>query len=174
LLINLCWHLHHKGAEAPLLWWYELNLLLRCHASALDWPRLVSIIGPGTPAGLLADILSTLAREFHPPIPGRAIAELNESAAIPAPHSARFLSGPLTVDGVESLAQVFAIKGLSAKVQYGWALLVPSREFMFRHYSIASPLQLYFRYGSRWCTIAGEAVKGLVNLALPARRPSVP
>lgn len=174
LLINLCWHLSHKGAEAPLLWWHELHLLLRRHASAVNWSRLVSTIGPGAPAGLLADVLSTLSREFHTPISDQALVEMCRSASHPAPRSTRFLSGPLTVDGGESLAQLFAIKGPRAKIQYAWALLVPSRQFMMRHYATTSPARLLLRYTGRMLSFAWESLKGLVNLFVPARRPSLP
>lgn len=170
LLINLCWHLHHKGVDAPLLWWYELDLLLRRHASAIDWPRLVSTIGPGAPAGLLADVLTTLVHEFHSPIPDQAITELNKSALILTPHSTRLFTGPLAVDGVESLAQFFAIKSLRARAAYAWALLVPSREFMIRHYAVDSPGQLYIRYGLRGLALAWGTLKGLLNIFLPTRR----
>jgi len=170
LLINLCWHLHHKGAAAPLLWWHELDLLLCRHASAIDWPRLVSTIGQGVPAGLVADVLTTLVREFHSPVPAQAVTELNKSASMPSPHSARLFTGPLAVDGVESLAQFFAIKGLRARAAYAWALLVPSREFMIRHYAVDSPGQFYFRYGLRGLTLAWEVLKGLLNMVLPSRR----
>lgn len=174
LLINLCWHLVHKGSAAPLLWWYELDLLLRRHASAVDWSRLVSTIGPGAPAGLLADALTTLVREFRSPIPDQAVAELNKSAEIPTPHSARLFTGPLAVDGGESLAQFFAIKELGARTAYAWALLVPSREFMMKHYAPASHAQLYLQYARRVLSCAWECLKGLVNRLVPARRPSLP
>ena len=170
LLINLCWHLHHKGTDAPLLWWHELDLLLRRHASAIDWPRLVSTIGPGAPAGLLADVLTTLVHEFHSPIPDQAITELNKSASMPSPHSVRLFTGPLAVDGVESFAQFFAIKGLRARAAYAWALLVPSREFMIGHYAVETPGRLSLCYGMRGLSLAWRAAKGLLNMVLPARR----
>ncbi|MGH7259467.1 MAG: nucleotidyltransferase domain-containing protein [Nitrospiraceae bacterium] len=170
LLLNLCWHLHHKGADAPLLWWHELDLLLRHHASAIDWPRLVSTIGCGAHAGLLTEVLATLVREFRSPIPAQVITKLSKSASIPTHHSARLFTGPLAVDGVESLAQFFAIKGLRAKTRYVWTLLVPSREFMIRHYGVETPGQLYLRYGMRGLALAWGALKGLLNILLPARR----
>ena len=170
LLINLCWHLHHKGADAPLLWWHELDSLLCRHASAIDWPRLVSTIGPGAPAGLLANVLATLVHEFRSPIPGQAITELSKSALILMPHSTRLFTGPLAVDGVESLAQFFAIKGLRARAAYAWALLVPSREFMIRHCGVETPARLSLCYGLRGLSLTWSAAKGLLNMFLPARR----
>jgi len=174
LLINLCWHLNHKGADAPLLWWYELDLLVRRSAAVIDWPRFVLTIGPGAPAGLLAEVLTTLIREFHSPIPDQAIAELSTSASLPTPHSARLFTGPLAVDGAESLAQFCAIKGLRAKAVYACALLIPSREFMMMHYAPASPSQLYLQYARRALVCVWESLKGLVNLFVPSRRPSLP
>ncbi len=170
LLINLCWHLHHKGADAPLLWWHELDLLLRRHASAIDWPRLLSTVGRGAHAGLFADVLTTLSREFYSPVPAQAITELNKSVSTPTHRSARIFTGPLTVDGVESLAQFFAIKGVRTRAAYAWSLLVPSREFMIRHYGVETPGRLSLRYGLRGLTLAWSAAKGLLNMFLPARR----
>lgn len=170
LLINLCWHLHHKGVDAPLLWWHELDLLLRRHASAVDWPRFIATIGRGARAGLLADVLATLVREFRSPIPVQALSGLNESSSLPTLHSARLFGGPLTVDGAESLAQLFAIDGFRAKAAYAWALLVPSREFMNLHYAVDTPGRLAIRYGMRGLSLAWHAVKGLLNLFLPPRR----
>jgi hypothetical protein len=170
LLVNLCWHLHHKGADAPLLWWHELDLLLRHHASAIDWPLLVSTIGLGAPAGLLGDVLTTLVREFRSPIPDQAAGELNRAASFPTPYSARLFTGPLAVDGAESLAQFFAIKGVRARAAYAWSLLVPSREFMIRRYAIKTPRRLVLFYGLRGLTLAWETFKGLLNVVLPARR----
>jgi len=174
LLINLCWHLNHKGADAPLLWWYELDLLVCRSAAAIDWPRFILTIGSGAHAGLLAEVLTTLIREFHSPIPDQVIAELNMSASLPTPHSTRLFTGPLAVDGAESLAQFCAIKGLSAKAVYACALLIPSREFMMMHYAPASPSHLYLQYARRALVCVWESLKGLVNLFVPARRPSLP
>jgi len=174
LLINLCWHLHHKGADAPMLWWYELDLLVRRSIVTIDWPRFILTTGPGAHAGLFADVMATLVREFHSPIPDQAIAELSKSASMLTPHSVRLFTGPLAVDGVESLAQFFAITGLRAKTRYAWALLVPSREFMMMHYPPASPARLYLQYARRALTCVWESLKGLVNLFVPARRPSLP
>jgi len=174
LLVNLCWHLHHKDADAPMLWWHELDLLVRRSAAAIDWPRFILTIGQGVPAGVLANVLTTLVREFHSPIPDQVIAGLTMSASLPTPHSTRLFTGPLAVDGAESLAQFFAIKGLRARAAYAWALLVPSREFMMMHYAPASPARLYLQYARRVLTCVRESLKGLVNLFVPARRPSLP
>ncbi len=79
-------------------------------------------------------------------------------------------TGPLTVDGAESLAQFFAMKGARARAAYAWALLVPSREFMIRHYAIKTPGRLALLYGLRGLTLIWETCKGLLNVVLPARR----
>ncbi len=172
LLTNLCWHLKHKGPDAPLLWWHELDLLIRRNETAIDWPRIVSTIGQGVPAGLFADVLATLAREFHSPIPDQTITELNRSAALPAPYATRLFNGPLAVDGVESLAQFFVIKGLKDRIAYAWALLAPSHEFMVQHYAVETTGQLYLHYALRGLSLVRETLKGLLNVVLPARRPT--
>jgi putative nucleotidyltransferase-like protein len=174
VIINLCWHLLHKGSNAPLLWWHEVHQLICHNATILDWSQFIHTAGIGPQAALLADVLHTLIREFRSPIPEWTITELNKPASIPAHHSARLFTGLLAVDGIESLAQFFAVKGLRAKIRYAWALLIPSREFMVQHYGVATPRQLYFRYGMRGLTLAWETFKGLLNVVLPVRRPSAP
>jgi hypothetical protein len=170
VLINLCWHLHHKGADAPLLWWHELDLLCRHSAASINWPALIATVGSGVQAGLLAEVLRTLVREFRTPIPGRVLTELDESASHRTSPSARLFTGPLSVDGAESLAQFFAIKGLRARAAYAWALLAPSREFMSRHETVETPGRLALGYGLRGLSLVWQAAKGLVNLFLPVRR----
>jgi hypothetical protein len=174
LLVNLCWHLQHKGVEAPLLWWHELDQLLRRCAPDIDWSLVTAAIGPGAQAGLLAEVLAALMDEFHSPIPSQAMAALERSAPPRAHRGIRLFTGPLDVDGAESLAQFLAIRGFGARSAYAWSLLFPSREFMMRHYQPASPLQLCLRYAGRVLACAWEGLKGLVNLCLPARRPSLP
>jgi putative nucleotidyltransferase-like protein len=173
-IINLCWHLRHKGSHAPLLWWYEIHQLIRHGVHTFDWSQFIRTAGVGPHTALLADVLCTLVREFRSPVPDWAITELNESASIPTHHSTRLFTGLLAVDGIESLAQFFAIKGLRAKARYAWALLIPSREFMIQRYEVGTSRQLYFRYGMRGLTLAWETAKGLLNAVLPVRRHSIP
>jgi hypothetical protein len=173
-LVNLCWHLHHKGAEAPLLWWHELDQLLRHHAQDLDWTRLVATIGPGAHAGLPAGVLATLANMFGSPIPSQAMIALERAASSPGRLGTRLFTGPLNVDGAESLAQLRAIKGFGARSAYAWSILFPSREFMMKRYQPSNLPELCFRYAGRVLSCAWESLKGLVNLCLPARRPSLP
>ena len=39
LLLHLCLHLVHRGDSAPLLWFYELDRLIRQAGDAFDWPE---------------------------------------------------------------------------------------------------------------------------------------
>lgn len=42
LLLHLCLHLMHREGTAPLLWFYEVDRLLRQEREAFDWSRLLS------------------------------------------------------------------------------------------------------------------------------------
>src|SRR5574337_904267 len=43
LLLHLCLHAIHQGKSAPLLWFYEIDRLLRHELTVLDWRQVVFI-----------------------------------------------------------------------------------------------------------------------------------
>ena len=68
------------------------------------------------------------------------------------------------VDGVESLATFFAIKGLGAKFRYARALLFPQPSFMMVQYGLTHRRQLGATYVRRIYWFSWQAAKGLARL----------
>lgn len=76
----------------------------------------------------------------------------------------RLLAGASTVDGKESLAVFFTLKGFRAKLSYALALLFPSPEFMRLQYGLTRRSQLGLAYIRRFCRLFWESSKGLLKL----------
>lgn len=169
LLINLCWHVHHKGPDAPLLWWHELDLLCRHDDATMDWPAFVGRIGGGLPARFIAEVLTTLVRQFGSPVPDSVLTDLRRSACRVTPRFGRLYTGPLAVDGVESLATFLALRGVRAKARYARSVFIPSREFMAHQYGLSTLGRLGLGYAVRGFSLAWTAMKGLLNFLLPVR-----
>lgn len=187
--MHLCFHLIHRGESAPLLWYYELDRLLRQEQAALDWPQMMLLARETGLALFLAEVLGKVKDLFDSPIPDEALSELN---AQPTPAPARSKQGPASaqavatavearmvrllaeqsrVDGLESFALLFTIKGIRAKLRYAFALLFPSPEFMRLHYGLSSRRQLALCYLTRIVRLCWEGLKGVVGLLLSRRMP---
>ncbi|MDE3224256.1 MAG: nucleotidyltransferase family protein [Nitrospirota bacterium] len=187
LLLHLCFHLIHKGEQAPLLWSYELDRLIRQDPDAIDWPHIVHTARQTGQGELLANILSEVHALFDSPIPGAVVAQLTawpEARQDGPPRGfwhRRFtplLLGESGVDGRESLAQLLAMKGLGAKWRYVCGILFPSSDFMRTHYGLSECGHpwLGVRYVARLLSVLWEGSKGLVSLVAfrPTPRQSPP
>ncbi|MBI4382321.1 MAG: nucleotidyltransferase family protein [candidate division NC10 bacterium] len=176
LLVHLCFHLIHRGDTAPLLWLYELDRLLRQEKAALDWPQVMLLARETGLALFLAEVLGKVKGLFDSPIPEAALSGLNAQFT-PAPARAvesrvvRLLAGGSRVDGRESFALLFMIKGFRAKLHYAFALLFPSPQFMLLHYGLSSRKQLALCYLTRVVRLCWEGLKGVGGLLVSSRTP---
>ncbi len=165
LLFHLCLHVSHRQEDAPLLWFYDVDRLLRQDPGRLDWSRVLSLAGETKLAYLLAGVLREVRALFATPIPEAIMGELSREP----PRSLegrllRLVAGPARVDGKESLAALFALKGLRTKLRYARTLLFPSPEFMQIHYGLTRPGHVGLAYLRRVCRFSWEGSKGLVRL----------
>lgn len=178
LLLHLCFHLIHKGEQAPLLWWYELDLVIRQEPDTLDWTQVLHMARQTGQGELLAWLLDEVRALFDSPIPAPIIARLkapSESVSRNFLHRRLppLLRGDSDVDGRESLAHLLTMKGFRAKWRYAYGILFPSSEFMRVHYGLSGRHWLGFRYTARLLRFLWEGGKGLVGLVAfrPAQRP---
>ncbi len=181
LLLHLCFHLIHKGEQAPLLWWYELDLVIRKEPDSLDWTQVLHIARQTDRGELLAGLLSEVRALFGSPIPAFILTQLKAPSE---PVSRNFLHRRLTpllrgdsdVDGRESLAQFLTMKGFRVKWRYACGILFPCSEFMRAHYGLSGRPWLGFRYMARLLYFLWEGGKGLVGLVAirPTPRQSPP
>lgn len=175
LLLHLCFHLMHKREQAPLLWWYELALLIRREPASIDWAQVLHMAKQTDQGELLAETLGQVRALFRSPVPEPVLAQL---AVQPEQTSRNFLRRRLTpllrgdVDGRESLAQLLVLKGFPAKWRYACGILFPSSEFMRAHYGLSGRPWLGYHYAARLLHFLWEGGKGLTGLVigLPSRQ----
>lgn len=165
LLLHLCLHLAHRDGTAPLLWFYEVDRLLRQEGEAFDWSRFLSVAQAAGLEFLLSGVLGKVKLLFATPIPDLVLDRL----VLEPPRSAdgrlaRLLAGASGVDGKESLAVLFTLQGLRAKLRYALALLFPSAEFMRIKYGLTGGSRLGLAYYRRFCRFSWEGLKGAVTL----------
>lgn len=178
LLVHLCLHLIHQGKNTPLLWFYELDRLLRQETTAPDWTEVVSLTRETGLELFIAEVLGKVKILFDSPIPDHVLSPLRAQPPLhPAWEVTKSLEnrimGLLTnaspLQGPEEFAMLFTIKGLRAKVRYAFALLFPSPQFMLLRYGLSSRRQLALCYLTRFVRLSWEGLKGISGLLLSSR-----
>jgi hypothetical protein len=167
LLVHLCLHLAHRD-DAPLLWLYELDRYLR--QEAIRWDLIVSVSREVGIERMVGRALNKAVTGLGSPVP----ADVLESLCRPgfSPPLAQRLVECSDVDGVESLAYFFALKGLGARFRYARALLLPQPNFMMLQYGLTHRRQLAATYVRRFCWFSWQAIRGLVHLCRGGARSS--
>lgn len=165
LLIHLCLHLIHRD-DAPFLWLYELDRYLRQETEAVGWDLVLAISREAGVDRMVGRALDQAVGMLATPVP----ADVLEALGRPEPGRSRPLAERLAensnVDGSESLAHFFALKGLRAKFRYARSLFFPQPEFMMLQYGLTHRRQLPATYTRRFCWFSWQAAKGLAHLCL--------
>ncbi len=164
LLIHLCLHLTHRD-DAPFLWLYELDRYLRQESDVMRWDFVVSVSSEVGIEQLIGSALSEAVSKLGAPVPEDVIDALDGRSGQTRPLAQRLVE-TAKVDGVESLATFFAVKGLGAKLRYARALLFPQPSFMMLQYGLTHRRQLAATYARRFSWFSWQAAKGLVQLCL--------
>jgi hypothetical protein len=171
LVLHLCLHLIHQGSSAPLSWYWELDQVIR--QEIIDWGQIVDEACMSDQEQLVGRVFQDLYRVLDTPIPAGILNDLyGHRAHDRRPTFSRSLAALLArgsrMDGVESFALFFTLRGPRARLKYLWSLLFPSVEFMRIHYGIRSRRGLVGWHLARVGQFAWEGIKGLVDL-LPLR-----
>ncbi len=170
LLVHLCLHLTHRD-DAPFLWVYELDRLIRQESDAMRWDLVLSVSREAGVDRLIGRALEEVVTKLGAPLPGDVLDDLDGRSGQTRPLAQRLVETS-KVDGVESLATFFAVKGLGAKFRYARALLFPQPSFMMLQYGLTHRRQLAATYVRRFCWFSWQAAKGLVYLCLGGVAPS--
>ncbi len=173
LLLHLGFHYLHHGGNAPLLWLYELDRLIRQDQTTPDWAQVTRLAAQMEQEMLLAEVLRRLSDTFETPVPDEVFSQLAMSATRVSNRStagaisgrlARSLAGMSRSAAREELALFFALKGIRSKSRYLSALLFPSSEFMRLRYGLTARRQLPFSYVCRVGSVLREGCKGILCL----------
>ncbi len=164
LLVHLCLHLTHRD-DAPFLWVYELDCYLRQESDAMRWDLVISVSREAGIERLVRHALNEAVSKLGAPVSVDVLDALDGHSGQTRPLAQRLVETS-KVDGVESLATFFAVKGLGAKFRYARALMFPQPEFMMLEYGLTHRRQLAATYVRRFCWFSWQAAKGLVHLCL--------
>ncbi|MBI5411260.1 MAG: nucleotidyltransferase family protein [Nitrospirae bacterium] len=180
LLLHLCLHLLHGGEHAPLLWFYEIDQLIRRNAASLDWAQALRDAHAWGQELLLVHALRMVAHLFHSPLPGELLSELRQPApsrpAGPAPTVIeRKMVGLLMNNprhsGREEFALFFTLRGMQAKFRYARSLLFPSQDFVrFRYRPAGGRGALLFLYFARVLQLSWGGMTWLADLVVSTGR----
>ncbi|MGH7164379.1 MAG: nucleotidyltransferase domain-containing protein [Nitrospiraceae bacterium] len=171
-VLHLCAHIAHRGDQAPLLWAYELDLLIRKEQEQLDWTELVRRARASGQGSLVGRVCVRLRALFATPIPDVVNAQL----AAPDPDRAESWRGN-AVDRLllqshlparEQFAQFLRLERLGTKVRYASALLFPAPTYMQRRYGLTRRRQLPGAYLRRAGAIAWEGLRTLAAVTFAA------
>ncbi len=162
LLVHLCLHLTHRD-DAPFLWIYELDRYLRQESDAMRWDLVISLSCEVGVEQLVGHALNEAVAKLGTPVHADVIDSLDGRSGQTRPLAQRLVETS-KVDGVESLATFFALKGLVAKFRYARALLFPQPSFMMLEYRLTHRRQLASTYVRRFCWFSLQAAKGLLHL----------
>ena len=163
LFLHLCLHLLHTGTHAPLLWYYELDRLIRLGGDALSWEVALAQAREMDQASLIAEVLTTVVHQFDSPVSASILREFLEpsagmAAAAPRPMSEQLLTHA-SLHGREEFAVLCSLRGLRPKVQYAAALLFPSPSYMAQRYGLAGVRNLPRAYFLRAYRLFGESCR---------------
>ncbi len=164
LLVHLCLHLTHRD-DAPFLWVCELDRYLRLESDAMRWEIVLSISREARIEKLVGRALNEAVTMLRTPVPADVLDALDGHSGHSRPLAQRLVETS-KVDGVESLATFFAVKGLGAKFRYARALLFPQPSFMMLEYGLTHRRQLAATYVRRFCWFSWQAVRGLAHVCL--------
>lgn len=165
LLLHLCLHLAHPDGNAPLLWFYELDRLVRQDLEAFDWSQFCSIAREAQLGFFLSEILRAVKAYFDTPLPGQVLDQLSrEPPRLSERRLMRLLAGTSGVNGREELAVFLTLKGFRARLRYALGLLLPSPQFMMIQSGSTRRTQLGLAYLRRVCRLVWEGSRGMAKL----------
>jgi hypothetical protein len=172
LLLHLCLHVHHKGRQAPLLWFYELAAAIRQHESTLDWNMIVDQARLMEQAGAVADVLRVLIAEFRSTVPDPVARQLTGQPQNSARDSSLMIRDRIltqsSLNGREEFALLCSLRSLPQRLRYLTALLFPSPQYMTRRYGASTFTSLVAFYIARFFRIGAEGVRCIVTWLVSA------
>src|SRR5262249_31640150 len=161
ILLNLCLHLVHKAPDVPLLWLLDVDRLVRREAGTIDWDELIALARGARVERQATAALGQVHGVLDTPLPAAVMRALDAAGHGPLD---RLLDADAPVDGRESLALLFALRGARRRARYAARLLFPSASFMRLEYGVSGPGALAAAYGRRARHMVWEGLKGTTRL----------
>ena len=174
LILHLCLHIQHKGPQAPLLWFYELDTVTRRHEADLDWNVFIEQVRLMEQSAATTDILTVLANTFHSPIPDLVVKRLTDPPRESSSSRFRMIDTESLVQSLSNSGEEFAmlasLQDFKDKLRYILSLVFPSPQYMTRRYGTSAPVKLAGWYLARLCRIGVEGFRFAVTWITSVRR----
>ena len=163
--------LQHGGENAPLRWFYDLDLLIRHYHERMDWDLLLSQAKTFEWGSALAAALFRTVTYFNTPVPKTVLAALAQATDRHRELVALKQSRSETHILLER--QKLLSLNLYGRIRLILALLVPNPAYMRHRYHLKSSWMLLFYYPFRWWLILKDALRTLIvivrNLYVPSQ-----
>ncbi|NGZ03015.1 MAG: hypothetical protein CV090_08195 [Nitrospira sp. WS238] len=163
LVLHLCLHVQHKGRQAPLLWFYELDTLIRRHETSLDWNVFIEQVRLMEQSAATADVLTVLANTFHSPILDSVVKQLTDPPSKSSSSRFCMIDKEILVQSLpnsgEEFAMLTSLQDFKDRLRYTLSLVFPSPQYMTRRYGTSAPVRLAGRYLARLCRIGVEGFR---------------
>ena len=157
--------LQHGGKNTPLLWFYDIDCLIRHNQERLDWDSLLSQAKSFEWASALDTFLTQTVAYFDTPVPDRVCASFSES--FDRHRDLVALKQTLPATHILAERQKLLSLNLYGRFRLVLALLIPSPTYMRWRYHLKSSWILPVYYPLRWWGILKDIVSTLYSLAKP-------
>lgn len=166
LLLHLCLHLHHKGQQSPLLWFYELDRVIRRYSSTLDWTVFVSQMQLMEQARAVCDVLTIMTEIFHSPVPesvaGQIVAQVRDDSSGSSLTVCNQILTRSSLSGREELVLLCSLENFHQQLRYLCALFFPSPQYMTRRYGAPTLMGLIGFYIARFFHLGAAGLRCVV------------
>ncbi|MDF0674486.1 MAG: nucleotidyltransferase family protein [Nitrospira sp.] len=178
LLLHLCLHLHHKGRQAPLLWFYELDTVIQRHGATFNWNIFMNQVRLMGQTQAVCDVLTIVTEAFHSPVPEVVASQFAGHVRDDSSPSSLMVCNQIltrsSLSGREELVLLCSLGSLHQQFRYLAALLFPSAQYMTRRYGAPTRTSLIGSYIARFFRIGAEGLRCAVAWigTIVATRPS--
>jgi hypothetical protein len=162
-VLHLCAHLSiHSAVMQRLIWYYDVDQVIRRAGSRLDWEAIVQRALSYQMVLPLQHTLTRTVEAFSTPTPDGLLARL-QALPVSAAERQRYGEEAWGVhsrlgDGMQKLA---GLEGAAARLRFAWRLALPSWGYMRDLYPDDTPVRLVGRYPARWVEVLGEFVRAV-------------
>lgn len=174
LVLHLCLHIQHKGRQAPLLWFYELDTLIRRHKTRLDWNVFIEQVRLMEQSAATTAILTVLANTFHSPLLDPVVKQLTDPPSKSSSSRFCMIDKEILVRSLpnsgEEFAMLASLQDFKDKLRYILSLVFPSPQYMTRRYGTSAPVKLAGWYLARLCRIGVEGFRFTLTWITSVRR----
>ena len=154
--------LQHGGKDAPLRWFYDIDLLIRTYQGQMDWSLLLSQAKIFEWSSALHAALTQTVAYFDTPVPNHVLAELWQN--VDRHHSLVALKQTRPATNILLEFQKLSSLNWHGRIRLVLALIVPSPSYMRWRYQLKNSWQLLAYYPFRWWVILKDAVRTVIEL----------